>query len=147
MTLSPSSFRKRYTSSYETPSPSSSLVPSMTLPSWNRYRGTSEPIKDNKVEDTKSETEREESEDKDPGSEIQQIVDETVTRRLPVHTTWEDFIDASLTVPSPVAIPASIEQVDKGFLAELGAEIELHGGAEGLRSRTREEDGPSRGVG
>ncbi|GJW31726.1 hypothetical protein Tco_0051758 [Tanacetum coccineum] len=36
--LSPSSFRKRYRSSYETPSPSSSL----TLPIRKRYRGTSE---------------------------------------------------------------------------------------------------------
>ncbi|GJT42651.1 hypothetical protein Tco_0951366 [Tanacetum coccineum] len=35
---------------------------------------------------------------------------------------------ASLIVPSPVATPASVEPVDEVFLAELGAEIELHGG-------------------
>ncbi|GJW84493.1 hypothetical protein Tco_0157638 [Tanacetum coccineum] len=69
MTLSPLSFCKRYISSYETPSPSSSPVPSMTLPLWKRYRGTSEPIKDSKVEDTESETKREESEEEDPSSE------------------------------------------------------------------------------
>ncbi|GKC05495.1 hypothetical protein Tco_0997105 [Tanacetum coccineum] len=159
MTLSPLSFRKRYISSYETPSPSSSPVPSMTLPSRKRYRGTFEPIEDNEVEDTESEIEREESKEEDPGSKgkeaaskdqsvlVQQTADETATHRLPVRTTWEDLMDASLTVSSPVFTPASVEPVDEGFLAELGAEIELHGGAEGSRSLTRVEDGLSRGVG
>ncbi|GJZ84860.1 reverse transcriptase domain-containing protein [Tanacetum coccineum] len=44
--LSPSSFRKRYRSSYETPSPSSYL----TLPIRKRYQGTSELIEDTKDE-------------------------------------------------------------------------------------------------
>ncbi|GJU14828.1 hypothetical protein Tco_1142794, partial [Tanacetum coccineum] len=38
------SFRKRYRSSYETPSPSP------TLPAWKRYRGTYEPILDTNSE-------------------------------------------------------------------------------------------------
>ncbi|GJR41935.1 hypothetical protein Tco_1310038 [Tanacetum coccineum] len=42
MTLSDSTFRKRYRSSYKTPSPS----PSLTLPVQKRYRGTSELILD-----------------------------------------------------------------------------------------------------
>ncbi|GKD88807.1 hypothetical protein Tco_1364314, partial [Tanacetum coccineum] len=38
MTLSPSSFRKRYMSSYETPSPSPTLASPQTLPLWKRTR-------------------------------------------------------------------------------------------------------------
>ncbi|GKB22445.1 hypothetical protein Tco_0861846 [Tanacetum coccineum] len=52
--LSPSSFRKRYRSSYETPSPSSSP----TLPIWKRYRGTSGLVEDTKDESSDSGTER-----------------------------------------------------------------------------------------
>ncbi|GKF61545.1 hypothetical protein Tco_0181599, partial [Tanacetum coccineum] len=44
MALSDSAFRKRYRSSYETPSPSPSPSPSLTLPVRKRYRGTSELI-------------------------------------------------------------------------------------------------------
>ncbi|GJY09737.1 hypothetical protein Tco_0377922, partial [Tanacetum coccineum] len=44
--LSPSSFRKRYRSFYETPSPSSSL----TLPIRKRYQGTSELVEDTEDE-------------------------------------------------------------------------------------------------
>ncbi|GKG40574.1 hypothetical protein Tco_0467351, partial [Tanacetum coccineum] len=44
--LSPSSFRKRYRSSYEAPLSSSSLASSPTLPLQKRYRGTSKPIPD-----------------------------------------------------------------------------------------------------
>nr|GFD33436.1 hypothetical protein [Tanacetum cinerariifolium] len=63
-TLSPSSFRKRYRSSYVTPSPSSSL----TLPIRKRYRGTSELILDTKTEDEglDSDVEREGSENEGP---------------------------------------------------------------------------------
>ncbi|GKE21824.1 hypothetical protein Tco_1433336 [Tanacetum coccineum] len=35
---------------------------------------------------------------------------------------------ASLTVPSPVATPALVEPVDEGYLAEIGAQLKLHGG-------------------
>nr|GEY52754.1 hypothetical protein [Tanacetum cinerariifolium] len=48
MTLSLSSFRKRYKSSYETPS--SSLASSLTLPVRKRYRGTSELVEDIETE-------------------------------------------------------------------------------------------------
>ncbi|GKC89615.1 hypothetical protein Tco_1150264, partial [Tanacetum coccineum] len=63
--LSPSSFRKRYRSSYETPSPSSSL----TLPIRKRYQGTSELVEDTEDESSDSDTEREGLEDEGPGSE------------------------------------------------------------------------------
>nr|GEY88224.1 hypothetical protein [Tanacetum cinerariifolium] len=58
-TLSPSLFRKRYRSSYETPSPSSSL----TLPIRKRYQGTSKHVEDNKDESLDSYTKREEEEE------------------------------------------------------------------------------------
>nr|GEU51753.1 hypothetical protein [Tanacetum cinerariifolium] len=62
--LSPSSFCKRYRSSYETPSPSSSL----TLPIRKRYRGTSELILDTETEGESSDSDvkREGSEDEGP---------------------------------------------------------------------------------
>ncbi|GJS16064.1 hypothetical protein Tco_0410536 [Tanacetum coccineum] len=57
--LSPSSFRKRYISSYETPSPSSSL----TLPIRKRYQGTSKLVENTMDESSDSNAEREGSED------------------------------------------------------------------------------------
>ncbi|GKC29412.1 hypothetical protein Tco_1036706, partial [Tanacetum coccineum] len=61
--LSPSSFRKRYKSSYETSSSSSS-----TLPTRKRYRGTSELILDNDSEEDElgeEDTERDEEDESD----------------------------------------------------------------------------------
>ncbi|GJX53837.1 hypothetical protein Tco_0282206 [Tanacetum coccineum] len=193
MTLSPLSFRKRYGSSYETPSTSASPASSSTLPSRKRYRGTSKLIEDTEVEDTESETKREESEDEGPDSESKEAaskdqqqqavsvedtaVDEPLglgyeaARRRDLelaggstHNTYEDPMDgtvytdiecvippvcapvqtpaspewssgslpvslASLTILTLVATPASVKPVDEGFLAELGADIKLHGGA------------------
>ncbi|GJZ33790.1 hypothetical protein Tco_0579226 [Tanacetum coccineum] len=63
--LSPSSFCKRYRSSYETSSPSSYL----TLPIRKRYQGTSELIEDTEDESLDSDSERESSEDEGPGLE------------------------------------------------------------------------------
>ncbi|GJZ48713.1 hypothetical protein Tco_0602545 [Tanacetum coccineum] len=63
--LSPSSFRKRYRSSYKTPSPSSSP----TLPIRKRYRGTSELVEDTEDESLDSDTEGEGSEDEVPSLE------------------------------------------------------------------------------
>nr|GEX05184.1 hypothetical protein [Tanacetum cinerariifolium] len=63
--LSLSSFRKRYRSSYKTPSPSSSP----TLPIWKRYQGTSEPIKDTKDESLDSDAKRDSSKGKGHSSE------------------------------------------------------------------------------
>nr|GEU85947.1 hypothetical protein [Tanacetum cinerariifolium] len=60
--LSPSSFRKRYRSAYETPSPSSSL----TLPIRKRYRGTSELILDTETEGESSDSDAEREEDEGP---------------------------------------------------------------------------------
>ncbi|GKD18397.1 hypothetical protein Tco_1207555 [Tanacetum coccineum] len=63
--LSPSLFRKRYRSSYEIPSPSSSPI----LPIRKRYRGTSELVEDTEDESLDSDDEREGSEDEGHGSE------------------------------------------------------------------------------
>ncbi|GJT30834.1 hypothetical protein Tco_0911109 [Tanacetum coccineum] len=197
MTLSPLSFRKRYGSSYETPSLSASPASSPTLPLRKRYRGTSETILDTETEGDKSEAEgtssdsgesEEEglgSKSKEDASEDQQqqtvSVEDTAAdkplglgygaarrRALELaegtsHSTYEDLVDgtvytdiecvmppfcalvqtlaspewssgslpvspASLTVPSPVATPASVEPVDEGYLAEIGAQLELYGG-------------------
>ncbi|GJZ89864.1 hypothetical protein Tco_0661791, partial [Tanacetum coccineum] len=62
--LSPSSFCKRYRSSYETPLPSSSL----TLPIRKRYRGTSELLEDTEDKSLYLDTKREGSEDEGYGS-------------------------------------------------------------------------------
>ncbi|GKG52333.1 hypothetical protein Tco_0547208, partial [Tanacetum coccineum] len=66
------SFRKRYRSSYETSSPSSSL----TIPVWKRYQCTSKLVEDTKDKSSDSNTKREGledeghgKEDEDPGSE------------------------------------------------------------------------------
>ncbi|GKD82297.1 hypothetical protein Tco_1349136 [Tanacetum coccineum] len=74
MTLSPSSFRKRYISSYETSYSSASPASSLTLPLRKRYWGTSNPILYTETEGDESEAEgtgskSEESEDKGPDSE------------------------------------------------------------------------------
>nr|GFA71160.1 hypothetical protein [Tanacetum cinerariifolium] len=63
--LSPSLFRKRYRSSYETPSPSSSS----NLPIQKRYQSTSELVEDIKEESSDSDDERDRSKDEGPGSE------------------------------------------------------------------------------
>ncbi|GKB63482.1 hypothetical protein Tco_0919668 [Tanacetum coccineum] len=63
--LSPSSFRKRYRSSYETPSPSSSL----TLPVRKRYRGTPELILDTDSEGDELEEEDTEEDVEDKSSD------------------------------------------------------------------------------
>ncbi|GJV37738.1 hypothetical protein Tco_1410215 [Tanacetum coccineum] len=74
-TLSPSSFCKRYRSSYKTSS-SSSSPPTLTI--WKRYRSTSKLVEDTKDESSDSDTHREReslegeghsSEDEGPGSE------------------------------------------------------------------------------
>ncbi|GJS27614.1 hypothetical protein Tco_0488234 [Tanacetum coccineum] len=73
--LSPSSFRKRYRSSYKTPSPSSSL----TLLVQKRYRGTSELIldTDSKGDELGEEdTKEDESSDADDERESQGLDDE-----------------------------------------------------------------------
>ncbi|GKA91384.1 hypothetical protein Tco_0813254 [Tanacetum coccineum] len=73
--LSPSSFRKRYRSSYETPSSSSSL----TLPVWKRYRGTSELILDTNSKGDElgeEDTKEDESSDADNEREGQDLDDE-----------------------------------------------------------------------
>ncbi|GJY78360.1 hypothetical protein Tco_0484161 [Tanacetum coccineum] len=77
MTLLDSAFRKRYRSSYETPSPS----PSPTLLVRKRYWGTSKLILDTKTEDNKSKAKgagswSEESEDEGPDSEGEEAAPE-----------------------------------------------------------------------
>ncbi|GKE89064.1 hypothetical protein Tco_1566539, partial [Tanacetum coccineum] len=63
--LSPSSFCKRYRSSYETPSPLSSP----NLPIRKRYWGTTELVEDTKEESSDSDDERDRSKDEGPGLE------------------------------------------------------------------------------
>nr|GEZ71894.1 hypothetical protein [Tanacetum cinerariifolium] len=77
--LSPSSFRKRYRSSYETPSPSSSL----TLPIRKRYQGTSELVEDTKDESSYLDIEREGSKDEGPGSEDESFDPEEEEEAVP----------------------------------------------------------------
>ncbi|GJY54879.1 hypothetical protein Tco_0446543 [Tanacetum coccineum] len=96
MALSPSSFRKRHISSYETPSslasPASSLIP----PLQKRYRGTSEPILDtktngdeSKVEGTGSESE--DSEDEGLDSKIKEAASKDQQQQaVPVEDTTAD---------------------------------------------------------
>ncbi|GJV50198.1 hypothetical protein Tco_1440410 [Tanacetum coccineum] len=100
MTLSPSSFYKRYISSYETPSPSSSPTPSPTLllqKSSKSEEAASEdqqqqavPVEDTTVDEPLGlgygATRRR-------ALELAETTDETTTPRLPVHTTWEDPMD------------------------------------------------------
>ncbi|GKB04669.1 hypothetical protein Tco_0832864 [Tanacetum coccineum] len=172
MTLSPSSFYKRY---------------------W----GTSELILDTKTEGDESEvegtgSESEETEDEGPSLESEEasfedqqqqavLIEDTAAdeplglgyrsarcRALELaegttHSTYEDPLDGSvhmdiecvmppvrtpvqtltlpkwssgslpvsptsLTVPLPIAPPSLVEPVDKGYLDEIGAQLELHGG-------------------
>ncbi|GKD73286.1 hypothetical protein Tco_1331568 [Tanacetum coccineum] len=69
MTLSPSSFRKRYISSYETPSSSASPASSSALPIRKRHQGTFKLILD-------TETEGDESEAKGTGSKSEESEDD-----------------------------------------------------------------------
>nr|GEU91031.1 hypothetical protein [Tanacetum cinerariifolium] len=82
MALSPPSFCKRYGSSYETPSSSSSSSP--TLPSQKRYQGTSELIVDTETETEESKEEGTDSETEETASEDQQ------QQVVPVENTAED---------------------------------------------------------
>ncbi|GKD03231.1 hypothetical protein Tco_1178205 [Tanacetum coccineum] len=84
--LSPSSFRNRYRSSYEIPSPSSSL----TLPIRKRYRGTLELVEDTKDEISDSDTEREGSENEGPSTEEEEAAPEDPQQAVPVVDTTVD---------------------------------------------------------
>ncbi|GKC45726.1 hypothetical protein Tco_1063448, partial [Tanacetum coccineum] len=159
MTLSLSSFLKRYRSSYETPSSSSSPASSPTLPS--RKSSESEeaasegqqqavPDEDITVDEPLGlgyEAARHRAlelaectmpstyEDPEEGTIYVDIECDMPQVRAPVQTPaspeWSSsslpVSPTSLTVPSPVATPTSVEPVDEGFLAELGAQLKLHG--------------------
>ncbi|GJS11355.1 reverse transcriptase domain-containing protein [Tanacetum coccineum] len=84
--LSPSSFPKRYRSSYEIPSPSSSL----TLPIRKRYQGTSKLVEDIKDESSDLDTERQGSEDKGPGLEEEEAAPEGRQQVVPAMDTAVD---------------------------------------------------------
>ncbi|GKF79528.1 hypothetical protein Tco_0235096, partial [Tanacetum coccineum] len=85
MTLSPSSFHKRYRSSYETPSSSSLSSPasSLTLPARKRYQGTSEFIADTNTKSEESEGESTDLENEEAAFEDQQ-------QAIPVEDIAED---------------------------------------------------------
>ncbi|GKE64161.1 hypothetical protein Tco_1518322, partial [Tanacetum coccineum] len=113
--LSSSSFRKRYRSSYETPSPSSSP----TLPIRKRYQGISELVKDTEDKSLDSDTEGPGSVDEGPGSEDegpgseeeevvpeeQQKVEETPAPRPLVYATWVDHVDGIAYIEIPIYVP------------------------------------------
>nr|GEX35606.1 hypothetical protein [Tanacetum cinerariifolium] len=83
MELSPSSFRKRYRSSYETPSPSSSP----TLPLRKRYQGTSELVEHTEDESLDSNTERE-------GSRRATVTFSAIWRLVLDLESWARHVDA-----------------------------------------------------
>nr|GEV62188.1 reverse transcriptase domain-containing protein [Tanacetum cinerariifolium] len=129
MALSPSSFCKRYRSSYETLSSSGSSALSLTLPIQNRYQGTSKPILDTKTKEDESEAEgtgleSEESKDEGPGSKSEDVASK---EQLPTRLAWVDpkdgtvYIDIEFDAPpvrAPVHTPASPEW-SSGYLLFL----------------------------
>nr|GEY57462.1 hypothetical protein [Tanacetum cinerariifolium] len=143
--LSPSSFHKRYKSSYKTPSPSSSL----TISIHKRYRGTSELIEDTEEESSDLSAEREDLEDEGLGSDNEghgleeegpgsEEEEEATPEAAPVQTLpspeWTfSFLPvspSSLVVPSPIALPVSALSatisVDEDQFLEVGAQLELY---------------------
>nr|GEV29205.1 hypothetical protein [Tanacetum cinerariifolium] len=95
MALSPPSFRKRYRSSYETPSSSASPTLNPTLPTQKRYRGTSEPILDTETEDDESEAEgtgswSKEFEEEGPDSEGWETASEKQQQAVPAEDAIAD---------------------------------------------------------
>ncbi|GJQ91657.1 hypothetical protein Tco_0002796 [Tanacetum coccineum] len=133
-TLSPSSFHKRYRSSYETPSPSSSP----TLPIRKRYRSTSKLVEDTEDESLDSDTEipvvdttadeplglgygalrhRElalgegsvpstfEIRQSSRSMSEQQRVEETPAPRPPVRVTWVDPVDGIVYIEILIDVP------------------------------------------
>ncbi|GJU77885.1 hypothetical protein Tco_1274955 [Tanacetum coccineum] len=123
MTLSSLSFRKRYRSSYETPSSSASPAPSLTLHIRKRYREDEGPDSEGKEASPKGHQRQAASVEVTTANRPlgyvpdQQVADETPTPRIPVHTTWIDPEDGTVyldieTDPlsrAPVKTPASPE--------------------------------------
>nr|GEU90755.1 hypothetical protein [Tanacetum cinerariifolium] len=120
--LSPSLFRKRYRSSYETPSPSSSS----TLTTQKRHRGTLELVEDTVDESLNSNNKREGLKDvgpisedgghglEDEGPSLEERrkrrlhlrrVEETPTPRPQVYATWVDPVDGTVYTDIPVDVP------------------------------------------
>ncbi|GJT05965.1 hypothetical protein Tco_0840427 [Tanacetum coccineum] len=121
----PSSFHKRYRSSYETPLSFSSPASSPTISLRKRYRGTSKLIKDTEVEGTESETESEELEDEGPGSDSEEAASEDQQQQA-----------------VPVKDTAANEPLGLGYRAARRRALEL---AEGTVPNTYEED-PEDGI-
>nr|GEW80419.1 hypothetical protein [Tanacetum cinerariifolium] len=131
MTLSPPSFRKRYGSSYETPSSSASPASSLTLPLWKRYRCTSKPIVDTK-------TEGEESEAKGTDSESEELEDDGPDSRSE-EAASEDQQQQAVSVEDT----ATDEPLGLGYEAVRRHSLEL---AEGIMLNTYEIGQSSRSV-
>ncbi|GKC76857.1 hypothetical protein Tco_1127631 [Tanacetum coccineum] len=140
--LSPSYFRKRYRSSYETSSSSSP-----TLPGRKRYRGTSELILDiDKEEEVVPEGQQQGVPVvKTDVSEPLGLGYRALRRRElaveegQVPSTLEVVSPSSPVVSSPIASPVATPtttiSVDEDQFIEVGAQLELHGSQEWLETR------------
>ncbi|GJW47914.1 retrovirus-related pol polyprotein from transposon TNT 1-94 [Tanacetum coccineum] len=118
MALSDSAFRKRYRSSYETPSPSSSL----TLPMRKRYRGTSELILDT---DSEGDELGEEDTEEDESDEDHGLDDES-----------QGLEDEGLGLEEEEVVPKGQEQVV--LVVETAARKPLGLGYEALRRHPKD---------
>nr|GEU88759.1 hypothetical protein [Tanacetum cinerariifolium] len=110
--LFPYSFRKRYRSSYETPSPSSSL----TLPIRKRYRGTSELLKDTEDKSSDSDAEREGLNDEGYGLKDECLGSDEEGRRLALRR--HELALGEGSVPSTFEVRQSFRSVPKHEGAE-----------------------------
>ncbi|GJX19099.1 hypothetical protein Tco_0221776 [Tanacetum coccineum] len=121
--LSSSSFRKRYRSSYDTLSPSSSP----TLPIRKRYRGTSELVEDTEDESLDLDTKREGSEDEGHGSEDEGHGSED--EGLGLDKEGEEAVPKGQQQAVPVVDTAADEPLGLGYEALIRHELALGEGS------------------
>ncbi|GKE74289.1 hypothetical protein Tco_1536330, partial [Tanacetum coccineum] len=137
MALSPSSFYKRYISSYETPSSSASPASSLTLPIQKRVRGYGAArLRALELAEGPAPSTFEDLVDVTVYTDIKSVM--PLVRALiqtPTSPEWSSnsllVSPASLIVPSPVASPETTPSttitVEEDEFLEVGAQLELHG--------------------
>nr|GEW08476.1 hypothetical protein [Tanacetum cinerariifolium] len=137
ITLSPSSFRKRYRSFYETTSSLASPAPSSTLPKRIRYQGIFELVKDTKteveelkIEGTELGSKESEGEEAVPKRQQQRAssVEVTIVKRplglgygearLRVIELAGEIAPSTFKVASPTTTPAATIAVDEDEFLE-----------------------------